>query len=245
MECNLMDKLTINNILDAVDDLELCQYKVLGILQRYLNEIRSYKLFPAFSELKSIEGFLSNLQNRKSYIKKLLLEKIAPFSAVSNNGIYFEPEEFDEDIISIIEFIDWLQPKIREALNEAYALFDFVTDNIKIEEIAGDSKNKKEGLLILPDFIGNCYHIFRYEYYNFSNNGEEITSLRTTELETFSMGGFNPGKLKQIILKIAEKKPDLSTPGMFNCKSELELPFKETILPVAKRVLLELMSIDQ
>ena len=237
-----MDKLTINTVLDSIDDWELSQYKVLGILQKYLHEVRSYRLFPAFSELKSVESFLSNLHNRKSYIKKLLLEKIAPFSIVNDNNLYFEPEDFDDEILVILDFLDWVRPKISEALNEAYALFDFVSEKIKLEEVVEESVNKNEGILIVPDTINNKYHILRYEFYKYSSNGEEITSLRTTELDTFNTGGFDPAKLKQIIFKISEKEPDLATPGMFNCHSTLELPFKETILPVAKRVLLELLS---
>ena len=93
-----MEKLTINNILSAADDLELCQYKVLGILKNYILQLHSNKLFPAYSELKSIDSFLVDLRNRKSYIKKLLLEKIAPFHLVGDNEIYYEPDDFDDEI---------------------------------------------------------------------------------------------------------------------------------------------------
>lgn len=235
-----MINLNIDIFTSAAGDLELAKYKFLAALKRDLELLHKSRLYPSFEELIELVNSLNYLMGNKSYLDSL---------NSSNNDYSDEQEEFEDEIEEpqketaglVFDFIDWAMPKLNEALNEARAIYDFVNSNMKLEEIGICPIYENEGYIILPDHEKSIINIYRFKLSNILASEIPFTSVNTTLIETRdnSRKDIKPERLK---LELLNKYRDLPNPATFNVVTELEFPFYETILPVAKHKLVRLIA---
>jgi hypothetical protein len=119
-------------------------------------------------------------------------------------------------------------------LEEGTGLYDFVENHINIEEVGIVPSYREEGYWFVPDPKGSVVHLLRYEISLFSDSKEKFRSLKTTEVDAIEEGAVRlpPETLK---LDLIRKYRDLPNPATYVSEIDIDFPFAETLLPVAKR----------
>jgi hypothetical protein len=235
-----MNNLSIKSIINPEQDSELTTYKILGTLKEYLANIRKNKIYPGLSELIGLAVRLENL--RKSYTKPIdsdndlyiLGERISTSEELQPADNY--AEETDEST----EYINWVISQINPILDEGIAVYDFVDQNMELKLVNGDPLYKKEGYLIVPDNRTSVYNIFKFTSIYIESEKYPDRSVKTEFIQSISADGeYN---IRNNYNSLLEYVGNRALP-VYICETELDFPFEETILQIAKKKLLSRLSL--
>jgi hypothetical protein len=235
-----MEKLSIKSFTSFSGDHETDQYRILSGIKEYSGNFRKKKLYPALSELIDLAALLENILNQKKGLSKSFPKNIIGFD-ISNKRIILENAEMiDQNIEVLFELIEWALPVIRKTIEEGIALYEFVEKNIYLDEVGILPLYKKEGYIIIPDNLLEKFLIHRFHFALFEGGSEKFPTLKTLFIEAVEQGLINtPEYLKQKMIEIYK---DIPNPATYYCETDLDLPFSETLFPVAKRKLLSRIS---
>lgn len=229
-----MEKLTINTFIDAIDDLEMSEYLVLGKIKNYLEQLRHNKIYPVLTELLEIDNLLEDLMRKKARFQNLFPKRVQNLDPENRTVIYSTVEFTDSEIEKVFEFIMWAMPRIKETLREAKEIHDFVKRNIHIAEIGIIPLYRNEGYFIVPDNQQKREQIFRFEMSLIPAESVLFNIIKTHFIESLSKAEIASRVLRDLKLELIRKYPELPNPAAYICETDLDFPFDETIFPVAK-----------
>lgn len=235
-----MKKLTIDTFISAINDNELSQYYVLGSLQSYYQQLNKNKLYPALSELFDLGKLLGEIVAQKSHLQKMFPKQSENNVITESTGASSKETLMESDMDKVFEFINWAYPKIKDALTEGKAIYSFVKQNIKIEEIGILPIYKNEGYFVITNPKQNLIHVYRYEIPFIALDKNSSSAMKVYSIKTYH----NSELINKSLLKIDLVKEfnDLPNPATYSFETELDFPFEETILPIAKRRLLKKLA---
>ena len=235
-----MKKLNIDSFIAKESDSEINHYNILSGLSHYRNELNKNKLYPSLTELLQLTAQLQSIlysrnDPRQHANKQKRVEKF--------KGKYLFVEIPDQETDSNIydyELIEWTLPLLKSLIEEAHAIYDLIVENISIIEVGISPIFKDEGFLMMPDIQNSNLQIHKYRSIIYSTYSSPYHSLITTHIENYKLLDFSNSAelIKQDLLLKYNDKPNLAT---FLCEIYLDFPFAETIFPIAKRKLLNLL----
>jgi len=232
-----MNKLTLDTFIAAVQDFEANQYRVLHSLRTYYNEFSRNRLYPALSELIDLASALEGLLREKTNLQNRLLRQLKKVD-IKNKHLVYEPLKTESaDIERVIDLIAWALPYIKRTIEEGTSIYDFVDENISIEEVGILPMYLEEGYCFIPENRASLLHVLRYEVSLFTSENERFRTLKARVLQSIpqSLVRQSPESIKLTLIK---QYQDLPNPATYACETDLDFPFTETILPVAKRKLM-------
>jgi hypothetical protein len=234
-----MTRLTIDTFISSANDSELSGYKLLAALKIYTEELHKNRLYPAFGDLIDLNTELENLiLQRQSY--QLRSNKIRGMDLENGKFVYEKAREniTEYSMEQVFEFIDWSLPKIKEAVEEGRAIYDFVEKGLSIKEIGLIPIYKDEGYFCIENLERQATYVYRFILSKITSLDVNFQTLKTNLVE-FYEDTPSPVCYENIKLELIRKYPSLPNPMMYNVETEIEFPFVETILPIAKRKLMQ------
>jgi len=236
-----MENLKLETFLAADKDWEMNQYRVLGGIKEFHLEFNKKKVYPALAELIHLASILDNILDNKSKLKEAFPKQIKDFD-LNNQKIAFETiGKFAPDVEFLFELIEWAYPLIKNEIDEAIVLYDFVEKNIEIDHVGIVPINKDEGYFLIADNEMAKIQVHRYESSIFSSNTEKYRSLKTKLVKEVGKELIERSP-ESIKLDLIKQYTDLPNPATFICETDLDFPFNETIFPIAKRKLMGMVA---
>lgn len=232
-----MNTLGLETFIGARRDFEASQFHILSGLQSIRKNFAQNKIYPPLSELIELYSTLKTITSRSEGIRQELPKRIKGLDLKEQRIIYESLELSNDDLQAIEELIQWSLPHIQKAIEEGQTIYNFVDENMKVEEVGILPSYIEEGYLLLPEVKGKQLHVIRYEISIFSGSDQQYRNLKTRTVETIPLStiDFSPGKVK---LDLIESYRELPNPATYFFSTDLDFPFNETMLPVAKRKLL-------
>jgi hypothetical protein len=236
-----MNSLSLKTFLAAEDsDLEKNQYIVLAGLKEYRNEFKKQKLYPALTELINLVTLLKVVSRTKSDLKNSFPKQIKKFDTKSKKVVLSTLEPTQKNVEYFFDLIDWAMPKIKDLIDEAVVLYEFVEKNIKVESVGILPFYREEGYFLIPDNKGRKMQVHYFECSLFSSGKEKYRTLKTKFLQASEiLLSTAPEFIK---LKLIKQYREIPNPATFVCETDLDFPFLETIFPIAKRKLMTKIS---
>ena len=93
---------------------------------------------------------------------------------------------------------------------------------------------RDEGYWFIPENRRSLLHLMRYEVSLFFSAGERYRRLKTSLIESVAERQVHT-PAETIKLSLIERYRDLPNPATYRCETDLDFPYAETMLPVAKR----------
>lgn len=232
-----MARLTIDSIVTGATDFERTQYCVLAHLKEAREAFARNELYPHLSDLvqayNSLDGVLSNLSSfRESFPGQL-----TGIDLQSGKLIYDRSDLSNHQIDAIGEMIDWALPKILETIDEGRTIFEFVDGHLVLEEVGILPSYLEEGYLLLPDVAKNSIEVVQYELSIYASANERYRTLKTTHMRTISVGVVAPSP-SVLKMELVSSNQALPNPATYTLHSDIDFPYAETVLPIAKRKLM-------
>ncbi len=229
--------LGLETFLDSSFDSETRQYHILGGLKSARADFSHNVLYPTLRELVELHRALDQIMQRKGDIESHLPGTLHSIDLVNQTLVYETAPTPGADFERTAALIVWALPLIRDTIQEGMEIFDFIENHITIEQVGILPMYIEEGYWFVPDRRSSMMHLLRYEVSLFTSAQERFRTLKTSHLEAVpeSSVHVSPESLK---LGLIERYSDLPNPATFACETDMDFPFSETMMPIAKRKLM-------
>jgi len=232
-----MTPLTLDLFTSAVDDVERTQYHILAGLQSAQSAFQEQRVYPHLGQLVKLHGALRTVLARTEDFRTPETGQITGIDW-SEKAITYEWPELEETEMAVVEdLIRWALPQIRTTIEGGRSVYEHVEDNTELETVGIVPSYVQEGYLMVPERDEAVIHVLRYELSIIQEEGEKHRALRTVHCKTVSEDGLDvhPSNIKLDLLK---ERPDLPNPATYFSNTDLNVPYRETLLPVVKRRLI-------
>lgn len=230
-----MNGLHFDLFLTAGQDYESTQYRILGGLQEVRRAFSNNIIYPHLGELVSLYQSLQQMLQQLGSFKDVLPRKITQIDLEAGH-VTFERADVGGGQVNFIEdIIGWALPHIQAAIEEGRAIFEFVEGSLHLEEVGIVPSFVEEGYLLIPDYHGRELHVFRYDLSIFTQADERFRTLRTAHVKSIPVGQVIPSP-QSIKLDLLAAERSLPNPATYYFSTDLDFPFEQTMLPVAKRM---------
>jgi hypothetical protein len=137
----------------------------------------------------------------------------------------------------IEEIISYALPKMQEQLKEGKGIYDEIEDKLSISPVGISPLYPDEGYLFFYVNGDKETRIYEYQITIFESAEERFRGVHTSYLEAFRKGlGVTFESIKIDIIKKYKKLPN---PATFLINTSMPVPFDESLLPIAKRLLVK------
>ncbi len=233
-----MGTLSLNMFIGAYRDFEQSQYHVLAGLKKAREAFVGNKVYPTLTELIELYTTLTHITREKETLKQELPKRIKGLDLENNRIIYESQDLGHADFKAVEDLIHWALPSIKKAIEEGKTIYNFVDEHITVSGVGLVPSYIEEGYLLVPELATSTLHVIQYEVTIFSGAGEKYRNLKTATVETFNLSspGASPWNIKQQLLAEYRQMPN---PATWFFDTDLDFPFDHSILPIAKRKLLQ------
>lgn len=236
-----MDKLENNWLTDGLIDFEYKKYVLLAYLKNIRQNFRVNKLYPFLADLISHYQQLERLQKDKvdlsnqfpvaMNLEELMAQKIKFERLIRDDDISRELEDI------IVFSID----KMQDTMKTGKEIYEIVEGNMEIIPIGLTPLYQNEGYMFIDHSSKRSIHIYRYRITVFESPEDKYRAIHTTLVDKMSKS--ISSTFEQMRLELVQKNRDLPNPATYLVNTKFTYPLKETVLPVAKRLLVRYVNV--
>ena len=147
----------------------------------------------------------------------------------------------DDQVMSEIEdIIEYAIPKFDKTINEGKEIYEFVEGQIEISPVGIHSLYTNEGYFLLNTDSTSDINIYRYQITVFEGADDTYRGINTTYVAKEAKSPFVA--IEEIKRRLVKTQLQFSNPATYLIESKLDFPIIETLLPVAKRMLVRYIS---
>jgi hypothetical protein len=223
---------------DGHIDFEYKKYLLLAYLQQAGNEFGAKKLYPKFSELLEHYRNLEILKEQKKIAINNFPKEISKLDLEKFRIEYRSVVQDDELIKEIDEIIAFAIPEFRTKMSMGKELYEEVEDKVEIFPVGLLPLEVEEGYFMLSDFMRRLINVYHYNITIFESTMEKYRGIHTTLVNQFEMSITNTYQN----IKYELIKGNKQMPAMYALEFKETYPLTETMLPVAKRVLVRYVT---
>ncbi|MFL5753895.1 MAG: hypothetical protein ACJ76F_10850 [Bacteroidia bacterium] len=228
-----MKKLTSNWLTEDHIDFEYKKYMVLAYLQEVEQRYKNTQVYPWLSEVLDHYRNLSIVKNNTDNLKKGFPKDLKGFDWKAAGLNYEEVLQDDELIREIKQIIDYSLPLFYNSIMDGKRIYDFVEEHLKIHSVGITPLNNKEGYLLFHIDSQKDVHVFQYTISVIEDATEHLKTLSTHYIQTFTSNlSWSYEKVKTELIRSHRELPN---PAVYAIDCAIDVPFKETLFPVAKR----------
>ena len=215
-----------------VRDSESSRYRVLAGLQEIRRSFCGNRVYPHLADLIHLRGALRNLADESDALRPR-----GPISGIDLEEGMLLREEPENAALPFEAIVHWALPLIEAAIEEGRAIYDFVDERTAVQAVGIVPAYQDEGYLLIPD--GEALRVLRYAVSLFVSQDERYRSLRTASVDE-APGDVPSDEIKRFL---TARHPDLPNPATYRVATDLDFPIDETMVPVAKRKLLQYLAL--
>ena len=230
-----METLNKNWLTEGLLDFEYKRYVLLAYLQNVKKHFDKSELYPLLSDLiwhyKNLINFKETSHMLESGFKKEILD-----IDLTNQKLRYSDNVNEEWMKEINNIISYATPLLQQNINSGKDIYELIEKHLNLETVGILPQNKSEG-----------YFLFHYTksrevpayYYS-------VSKIHTTEgmgrvIYTSYAGTYTLGlsrTYETIKSQLIQANQQLPVPAVYTIQTNLLVPFKETLMPIAKRFFL-------
>ena len=235
-----MEKLEKDWITNGLIDFEYKKYLLLAYLQHVQQNFGEARLYPFMADLVEHYRDARSFHDRKTLLKSGFPKEITRID-LEKLKLSYEDILSDSELMSQLEaIVEFALPRMKHTLGQGKDLYETVADELNLEPIGILPLYKNEGYLIMEFGGSKKADVYQYKITNFVTSGEGFRGIYFKFLESFRR---NIGQtFEQIKLKLIKAYAALPNPATFLLQGVDNFPMNETVMPVAKRMMLQTVS---
>jgi hypothetical protein len=220
-------------------DFELKKYTLLAYLQqvnRYFNE---NKLYPQLADVIFHYNNLVAFRENKKFLQEHFPKKLSGIQMEKLQFLYEQMVEDDELMKELEEIINYSTSTIKTTINNGTEIYEFIEDKLVISPIGLVPLDINEGYFFLSSGRKNT-RVYYYRLSFFEKHDEKYRSIRTSYIDNQRRSMSNT--YETIKADLVRHRNELPNPAVYAVEIDLNFPYNETLLPIAKRSLVKYIS---
>jgi hypothetical protein len=235
-----MKQLPNNWIVEGLLDFEYKKYTLLAYLQEVSKSFDQSRLYPFLGDLVQHYNNIIALKEQKQQVANQFPKNLSKID-LQNFKLHYESIIGDDEYMEVIEeIVDYAIPLFRNHLQQGTELYEFVEDKLHFFPVGVLPINTSEGYLFINTNPKKDTQVYEYAVTMFENAYENYKGIRTQFITTYKTSTSNT--FENIKLDLIKHYKKLPNPATYGIKAQLDFPLHETILPIAKRVLVKEVS---
>jgi hypothetical protein len=235
-----MDELKSNWLTEGLIDFEYKKYQLLAYLQKVKQSFSRVELYPFLSDLVFHYRNLKSISENKELIQEAFPKEIS-FEKLKDLELTYKKIVEDDSIMKEIEdIISFSLPRVKDHLDEGSFIYEYVESQCEISPVGLSSLYAQEGYLFISQPPQKEADIFRYQVTIFEQSSETMRGINTQFIYNTERNLTNT--FEQIKLKLIKEFSDIPNPSTYLITTKLKFPFEETLMPVAKRLLVKYLA---
>lgn len=232
-----MDGLKENWLTEGLVDFEYKKYQLLAYLQKVKSSFGRVELYPFLSDLVFHYRNLKSISENKGLIRDNFPKEIS-LESLNNLELSYKQIVDDDAVMKEIEdIIQFSIPKVKDSLDEGSFIYEYVESQCEIAPVGLASLYANEGYMFISQPPQKEAEVYRYQITFFQQSSEMMRGIHTQYINTEERSFSNT--YEQIKLKLVKQFSDLPNPSTYLITSKLKFPFSQTLMPVAKRLLVK------
>jgi hypothetical protein len=232
-----MDKLKDNWLTDGLIDFEYKKYQLLAYFQNVKKSFKRVELYPFLSDMIFHYRNLILLKENKTLIRDSIPKELSPESMknmVLNYRRIIDDDLVMQEIESIMEFA---LPQFKDSLDEGSFIYEYVESKCEISPVGLTSLYVDEGYLFVTQPPEKETNVYRYQTTLFNQSAEPLRGIHTEFLLTAERSLSNT--YENLKLNLIKQYAALPNPSVYLVSSKVKFPYVQTLMPVAKRLLVK------
>ena len=223
-------------------DFEHKQYVLLDFLQKMDKQLQNLKLYPNFQQISLHLASINLITEKGQYLTLTRLlkdpdDEILISDLLANSLPLFTKEE----ILEIYKVCLFSNDRIKDFFNQAKALWDVANDSISIEPIQNPKNiEPKEGLFFIKD--NGLTYLYEFTIKLIKKGAVDtkcvIKKVCICEEDSFEE---KLSEVKKSLIKNINDPKIYKNLIVFKVHHTEQFPFKETLLPISKRKVMNYM----
>lgn len=235
-----MDSLNRNWLTEGLIDFEYKKYVLLAYLKRVRESFNEKKLYPSMSDLLFHYRNLMSVKENKKLLHENFPKRISKTDFDKLQIVYEEIVKDDIVMKEIEDIISFAIPKIQTHLEEGKGLYEDIEDKITISPVGLASLDCQAGFMFIYVHNQSETLIYEYQVTIFETPEERYRGIHTNFLQAATKNIGNT--FESIKVELLRKYKNIRNPATYLIDSKFSYPFHETLLPIAKRLLIKQIS---
>ncbi len=236
-----MEVLEENWMTKGLMDFEYKKYILLAYLQKVKENFEGLKLYPFLSDLAFHYKNLVELKTNKALLHKKFPQELtkAEFKKLK---LHYKELIQDGEIMALIEeILSFAEPRMKGLINEGKDIYENIEENVSIESVGIRPLYNHEGYFFINQAYLKEAKIFQYKITVFEHANEKYRGINTSFVKKVKKKINN--SFEQMKLDLVKSRKTLPNPATFLINVDVICPFNETIMPIAKRLLVKHISL--
>jgi hypothetical protein len=235
-----MKTLHKNWLTEGLIDFEYKKYVLLAYLKEVKSSFGQKKLYPQLSDLIFHYQNLLSIKENKKLIYENFPKQISKADFEKLTISYKKIVKDDDVMADIEEILSYSIPKLKETLVEGRDIYEHIEEHINITPVGISPLYPDEGYLFFSEPQVSETKIYQYQITIFQNASEKYRGVHAYFLESVRKGiGITYENVK---IDLIRRNKQLPNPATYLIESSIVCPFDETLLPIAKRLLVKYVS---
>lgn len=232
-----MDKLKDNWLTDGLIDFEYKKFQLLAYFQNVKKSFKRLELYPFLSDMIFHYRNLILLKENKTLIRESFPKELSPES-MKNMVLNYRKIIDDDRVMQEIESImEYALPQFKDSLDEGSFIYEYVESKCEISVIGLTSLYVDEGYLFVTQPPEKETNVYRYQTTLFNQSAEPLRGIHTEFLLTAERSLSNT--YENLKLNLMKQYAELPSPSVYLVSSKVKFPYVQTLMPVAKRLLVK------
>jgi len=225
---------------DGYIDFELKKYTLLAYLQEVNKYFNENKLYPQLSDLIFHYNNLVAFRENKKFLQEHFPKKLNGIQLEKLQLLYQQMIEDDDMMKELETIINYAASKMKLAITNGAELYEFIENKLTIFPIGIIPLEINEGYFFLNEGKYNITRAYQYHLSFFEKHDEKYRTIVTEYVDCWERNLVNT--YENIKAELIKKNKSLPNPAVYSIETELSYPLEETLLPIAKRSLVRLIS---
>ncbi|MFN0031105.1 MAG: hypothetical protein ACKVOR_02990 [Flavobacteriales bacterium] len=230
----MISTLDKNWLTDSPVDFEYKKYTLLAYLQHCKKNFGENKLYPPLGDLLFHYRSITDLRQGVEQMQQSFPKE---FSGIDwkKLQLQYEQQLNDESLHSITELVEFALPSIKNAIEDGRMIYDFVEKHIEVTPVGIVPVYNSEGYMMLHEDSHQDVHIYQFQYSTIQAGADKMRSLTLNYLYKDVRSIAN--NFENMKLSLISRFKQLPQPATYLCVAKIPIPFFETFVPIAKRVM--------
>ena len=216
-------------------DFELQKYRLLAYLQEVKKCFNETKLYPQLSDVVFHYNNLLAFQTNKQFLQDRFPKKFDKLDMQKLEMVYERMLADDDVMQELSRIVQYGVDEMKGTISEGAEIYDFIEKKLEVEPVGIMPLYKNEGYVFLRYSKYPEVRIYSYTVTLFEHQSAKYKGIRMDYIDSRTKSLANT--YEQIKLDIIRTYRALPNPAVYKMEFPLSVPFNETLLPVAKRVL--------